>query len=227
MLEPQDFAWAQQIKDADKEDRVDFVYELQVKLRWFGKETIRDLAAVWGLGIPTIEDYAKQARRNVIKMHEEEYRERARAVFRESEDRIRYIANDALRNRKAIQDQDGIIQMVPDKKHNVALAAESILLRMYGVAAPTSGQHPATPGEGLDVRELDKLLEQGRKAGIIASPSPKQIETTGEAYEVEGIEVALPSTNRRRGSEERVHGGRSRRDRDPTGQGRGKGQAGG
>jgi hypothetical protein len=226
MMEPADLIYAQQLTHADVSDKIDFVYELQVKLRWFGPESLRDLAEIWNVGVPTVTDYCRQARARVIAIHEAEFRERSRAVFRECEDRIRFIASDALRNKKGIQDVEGNIQLVPDKKHAVALACESLILKLYGVASAVAGRRltGAPSEEDLSNQELEQLLEQGRKIGIIAAPTPTTNMKVIE-YEAEGIEVAVPGPDTGRGGEERIRSGRSRRDRDPTGQGRGKGQA--
>lgn len=221
-LTPEQVALAQELKHASSEAKGEYVKQLIVQLVWT-LDNRRELGHIWDVGPRTINRIAQRA--NAIILSQIEDPEDLRQKLKEQ---AMFVVTDCLQKKKHFVDKNGNIVGTPDPDHKAAFQGLQFIAKMAGVDKPPPAEDSTGKYSHNNVAELlaiaqSKLLPEGQpQVGL-------EIEAEGEeAHEEEAKpdKVAVPNPDRRHRGEERIRGGNTRRDRDPTGRGRGLSQEG-
>ena len=221
-LTPAQVALAQELKHASHTDLVEFVTELVIGLKWT-IENKRELGHLWGMGPRELGRIGREADAAIFSKIRDPEELRSKLM-----EQAQFVVTDCLQKKKHFVDKNGNIVGTPDPDHKAAFSGLQFIAKMAGVDKPKVADEVTGKYSQKNVAELlaiaqSKLLPEGQPL------SGLEIEAVGEEAheeEVEADKVAVPNPDRRHSSEERIRGGNTRRDRDPTGRGRGLSQEG-
>lgn len=213
---------AQELRHADIEDQVEYVQELIIGLKWT-IENRRELGGIWDIGPRKIGELGRRADALIISRIRDPEELRNKLM-----EQAHFVVSDAMEKKKAFVDKLGNIVLTPDPDHKAALQGINQIYKMSGLDKVKPIEPDESKYAGHDLTQLlaiaqKKLLPEGQVLESL------DIQTEGESAdeeEVEADKVTVPNPDRRYSSEERIRGGNTRRDRDPTGRGRGLSQEG-
>ena len=213
---------AQELRHSGPDERVEFVTELVIGLVWT-LDNKRELAHIWGIGPREINRLGRAADASVISKIRDPEELRSKLM-----EQAHFVVSDAMQKKKPFVDKNGNIVLAPDPDHKAALQGINQIYKMSGLdkvqpEEPDAGKYAGHDLDHLLAIAQKKLLPEGQPLESL------DIQTEGEEAdeeEAEAVEVAISNPDRRRGSEERIRGANTRRDRDPTGRGRGLSQEG-
>lgn len=222
-LNPEDLLRAQELKHADQEGKLSLVHELIVELRW-DVRAARDLASAWGMSPSDIQKLSSLAHGLILSAMRDPQELRSSLIAK-----IHFVAEDALRKKRAFLDKTGSVVLAPEPDHRSALNGLALIAKITGL-----DQNANPHGDDYGNKSLDELLNIAKRK-LLHAPTkgpaygqdrtePDEVITTGEESGVPAAQREFPPSDPDSGgpsTQGRIRGRGTRGDRDPTGQRRG------